>query len=359
MSRERLISQDIPALNQEQLLLFTPEALRVRQALIFNSQVALETVNGTIGRQVMAVDIGGDKITRAIYHVGSNGKLNTIDEKTSNSQNGTGYLEILEGIALEAACKRMPVGISVAGVVEGNCLRENRNIPVFVASLQNKYGSDLEEIFRQRNASLHTVLNDAVAGSVCASLEIARTSFKQKEMIFLINGGGIGGNILAENNIWACEPGHIPVVKALNPHNQTTPCGMSGAEFVCIERVGASGAGIESIYQQQRSQRLSGRDISRQYQEGDELALALYKNSAFIVAHAIMGIARVGRLLQERGDTAIALHGGCFHVPNYPERVIQILKEHLGYAPDVYCTKDFSSNACLEGAAYHVLTKLD
>lgn len=92
--------------------------------------------------------------------------------------------------------------------------------------------------------------------------------------------------------------------------------------------------------------------------QGDSLAADLYDNSALIVAHAIRGMINVFQLLKGGGDTVLIGHGGIFNVNGYGERIEQILQKDLGVNPSLLLTKDFSVNACLDGAALAALASL-
>ncbi len=91
--------------------------------------------------------------------------------------------------------------------------------------------------------------------------------------------------------------------------------------------------------------------------QGDSLAAELYDNSAIVVAHAVKGIADALKLFRKPNDTVLVYHGGIFNVSGYSQRVQQILQKDLGYSPAMVLTRNFSQNACLEGAALAALPK--
>lgn len=118
-------------------------------------------------------------------------------------------------------------------------------------------------------------------------------------MIYLINGSGLGGAILAGDAVYATEPGHVKVASQLNPFGQSKPCGMDSARYPatpCVEAVAAGKAGVEDLWRQRTLRRLSGRDICARYRAGDALARALHDSSAQITAHAIQEMAKAFRL---------------------------------------------------------------
>jgi hypothetical protein len=126
---------------------------------------------------------------------------------------------------------------------------------------------------------------------------------------------------------------------------------MRGATHVCLEAVAASKAGIEDLWFQQRHEELGGREIAAAYLAGDELALRLYEGSALVTAHLVKGVAKVLGLIRDWDQTVVVGHGGTFQVPGYGERVRTILEKNLSSATRMLFTKDFSANACLDGAA--------
>jgi predicted NBD/HSP70 family sugar kinase len=203
--------------------------------------------------------------------------------------------------------------------------------------------------------------NDAEAGIMAGALEAALRLPVTRNVIYVINGSGLGGAVLADNIIYAAEPGHIAVVEHLNRFggfNQLKPCGLDGASHVCLEAVGASKAGIEDIWQQITGEHLSGRQLVTLYTRGDGLARALYHNSASITAHVIAGMAAAFDLLADAAEPVVVAHGGIFHAPGYGDRVRDILARNLSVPPTMLFTKDFSGNTCLEGAAIAATTRL-
>jgi predicted NBD/HSP70 family sugar kinase len=136
----------------------------------------------------------------------------------------------------------------------------------------------------------------------------------------------------------------------LNWHKQDAICGLLGRDFVCIERVAASGAGVESIYKKLTGEVLTGKEISDKYQNGDELARKLYENSAILLACGIVGVANLNNLMITPNDTVVAYHGGGFRVPGLMDRVSQIINKEKGEQP-VLCGDDTSVNACAQGVA--------
>jgi len=157
--------------------------------------------------------------------------------------------------------------------------------------------------------------------------------------------------VLKNNVLYATEVGHIQIEDSLNRFNQRTPCGMFGAQYVCLERVAASKAGIEDIWRQKREQELTGKEIAAAYLAGDELAYGLYQASALVVAHVVKGMAVAFDLIRDWDDTVVVGHGGAFNVRGYGETVRSILEREVSSGTSMLFTKDFSLNTCLDGAA--------
>lgn len=134
-----------------------------------------------------------------------------------------------------------------------------------------------------------------------------------RDVIYVINGSGLGGAALANNTIYAAEPGHVAVVGQLNSFNglsQRKPCGLDPATHVCVKSVGASKAGVEDIWRLATGEHLTGREIAALHAAANELARALYHNSAFITAHVVTGMAWAFGLLSDSNQPVIVTMAG-------------------------------------------------
>jgi predicted NBD/HSP70 family sugar kinase len=354
VERTGVESPDSSLLNQrpvlsllpQQLRKFTTETLQVKPVRAFNPHTALAALSVTDNKSVIAVDIGGDKITASFFTITDDAIQRTLEVLNRQSYGGAGYLSALlevRGIALR---EKVPVGVSFAGPTMGTRLIAGPNLPVFISEFQDAYNGDFANLFQ-----MVEVANDAEAGILAGAVEAVRCYPDTRDVIYIINGSGLGGSVLTEDTIYAAEPGHIEVVGELNPFCQRKRCGLGNAAHVCIEVVAASKAGVEDIWAQRTGDQISGHQIAVRYLSGDRLALDLYDNSAYITAHAIRGMAAALRLPGDPGRLVIVGHGGIFHVLGYGERVRATLEKDLGYAAPVLFTKDFSANTCLEGAA--------
>ena len=348
-----LTIRPVPELLSTQVAKFTPESLRVRVAEVFDPSLAQNALKNHDRQEIVVIDLGGDKVVAAKFQIRA-GELRKLETLASlQSHGGKSYLSLLEDVAADTSFNSMSVGISMAGPIEGTKSLASVNLSNFLEEFKSKYDCDFAKLF----PTLAWVSNDMVACMVAGAVE-AKKQFPQASKVLLIgNGSGFGGAVLKDEKIIAIEPGHVELISDLNPYGQDKPCGLFGAKFVCSENVAASKAGVESLWLKIKGESLNGRQISVKYMQGDPLATELYDNSAIIVAHAIKGIADVLKLFKEPNDTAIVCHGGIFNVSGYSQRIQQVLQKDLGYSPTMVLTRNFSQNACLEGAALAALVK--
>jgi len=341
---------EIQKIDIEQMRLFTPESVLQQGMGTFDTDKALEALKRNEGKKILTIDMGGDKVTKIIWQV-VDGKLVALDDQTETvkkEDKGANYMPFFEKVAEEAKRDNLGVAISFAGPLKGTSPIGIPNAVDFKAALETKYNGDFANLF----PSLKVVNNDAQAGIKTAAIE-ARRSGKMKEggsLEFVINGGGFGLAMIIGDKIIATEVGHVRLVESLNKHRQETPCGLLGRNYVCIERVASSGAGVESLWKKITGQHSSGKEISQKYQQGNQIARGLYENSAFLLAHGIIGIANINDLMQNSNETVIAYHGGGFRVPGLMDRVTQIVAQEKGTQPTLF-TDDISPNACAEGVA--------
>lgn len=330
----------------EQVERFTADALRAKPARTFDPQGTLHQLRIGGEKTVLAVDIGGDKLIAWSYSVRDGSLLQLAQVLVRRSDGGSGYLDGLEEVADLSRRETLSVGISFAGPTNGTKLVAAPNLPTLIAELHDRHGGDFADLF-----PAVAVANDAEAGIIAGSLEAAKRYPEMRNVIYVINGSGLGGAVLTDNKIFSAEPGHIEVEPRLNPFHQRKPCGMLGATYVCVEAVAAGKAGVEDIWLQHQGSRLSGREIAARYLAGDGMALDLYDNSALLTAHVIKGIAKAFSFPENFDGTIVVCHGGVFHVPGYRERVCSILAKDLSRVPRMLFTQDFSNNTCLDGAA--------
>lgn len=294
-------------------------------------------------RDVLAIDIGGDKIRVATYRLGS-GAMERRDERVHRATGGGGYLAFLEEIAEDATDRNLLVGISTATRMNGSVIARTVNLPIFFEELTARYGADYERLFPGRSF----VANDTVMGICGAATRLAMRGDTARDVALFVCGSGLGASVIADGVATHVEAAHVPLDPALNPLGQARACGVEGREFVCLDRVVAGRAGIEDIYRQRTGEAKDGVALGRLWEAGAPLATVLYETSARALAHAIAGITqRYGF----RDDSVVVLHGGMFELARYREAVEQALAgiPHSGFRTAY--SRNLTDNACLDGAA--------
>jgi predicted NBD/HSP70 family sugar kinase len=350
-----LIQEEAPALLPEQIQRFTRQSLGAKRVRSFDARRSLDSLRGHHGKTVLAVDIGGDKISASYFTVDEGILRPAGNILTQHGDDGAGYLDAIRELRDIARTRNLPVGISFAGPTSGTRIVAAPNLSLFMREFQDLCSGDFAYLFQKVELA-----NDAEAGIMAGSLEAVISHPAAHDVIYVINGSGLGGAVLANNVIYAAEPGHIAVVEQLNSisgFSQTKQCGLDGATHVCVEAVGASKAGVEDIWCQLTGEHLTGREIAALYALGNDLARVLYHNSAWITAHVVAGMASAFGLASEVAQPVVVAHGGIFQTPDYCERVQATLSRDLHVAPVMLFTKDFSSNTCLEGAAIAAASK--
>ena len=345
MHKSPTLVASLTDLNTEQLSLFNKESLFAQKIFKFDPSAVLERLKKLEGEVVLGIDLGGNKAEASLFTISQQG-LVKADGQEMKSVNGKGYLAFLEDTAREYRQNQVMVGISSAGAVRGTKLISSVNLPILVEELKEKYDGDFSNLYKGELS----LVNDAVSGVIASTLE-ARIKYEDVgNIILFINGGGIGGAVLTKGEIWATEPGHVKLADSLNKFKQRKLCRPRMRNYICIENVAASGAGIEDLWFKKTGEKLSGEEISQRYQEKNEFAAELYESSSLICAHAIVGISKVFTLFEKENDTLIFCHGGIFNVPGYAEGLKQILEKHFGFDLRFICTKDLGKNLSLYGA---------
>jgi predicted NBD/HSP70 family sugar kinase len=295
---------------------------------------------------VMAIDIGGDKIRKAI-HGFYNDRTERREETVLQSKGGAGYLEFLKLLAEEAEARDLRVGISSATKLKGSVITRTVNLPVFFEEFRAAYDANYENLFPGRVF----VANDTVTGICGASTHLAVTGSTGNENAFFICASGVGASVLKDGVAVHVEAAHVPLVNDLNPLDQRTPCNVEGKEYVCVERVAAVRAGIENLYRQQTGIALDGVALGNRYEHGDPLPVLLFETSALVLAHAIAGVLQ-RYALTSSAQAAVVLHGGSFEIARYRTEVNRNLDSLLAPPrPRVVFSRDISPNICLDGAA--------
>lgn len=348
-----LTQQPVPELSPRQLSRFDRTSLYARETLFIDPEVAASKLLKSAGREITTFDVGGTAIkhTKAVIGDGGSVVTDTDGEAPVPSVNfGENYLEVLSRFAQS---HDGPVAVSTAGVVNREGFyEENPNLPVFMEML-NRAGGFVQVI------GTNAAMNDAEAGVIAGATGIVlRQGRRPKYTIYIIDGGGIGGAAMdPSGRITAMEPGHVPLADPeLNPFGTERACGFKKQTFTCLERLGASGAGIEAQWLDLTGENIDGREIAEKMYQGDKRALALFENSARIIATIIEGMRET--LGFPAGETDVVLHGGGFKTQGMVERIGQILAKHHkevlgdGASAKLIRTKDLGmENACMAGLA--------
>ncbi len=279
----------LPPKIEEQISRFTKEALLLHKAQSFDPYQVLKKLADHESHEVIGIELGGDKLTTRRYVIKGKTLFPTEDVTVFYSTDGKGYLKQLERIKENSF--DIPVGISFAGPLDGEKIVGAPNMGEFVRELEEKYDRSLRKLF----PSLTCAVNDSVAAIIPSIMSAALENEFLNALVLIINGSGLGGAIWYRDSdggpsIISAEPGHIEVVEKLNLYQQDKKCGLLGREYVCIENLAASKAGIEDIYEKRAHIHLRGFEISELYQSGENLSTNLYNTSALLVAHTYMGM---------------------------------------------------------------------
>ena len=157
---DRLLNQHpIPALLPEQLQRFTDQTLQTKPVRDFDPRVALAALRAANDKAVIAVDIGGDKLTASLFTVTDGAIRRDREVLNYHSYDGAGYLSALLKVRETALREMVPVGISFAGPTDDARLIAGPNLPIFSQELREACNSDFANLFPQVE-----VANDAEAG---------------------------------------------------------------------------------------------------------------------------------------------------------------------------------------------------
>lgn len=339
MSAENRLPIHVP----EQIAQYRTDHLLTHDVCRFDPQRAAGRLRGA--RDVLAIDLGGDKVRKARYSV-RNGELVYGPEQALQSRGGAGYLSFLEQAAADATATDLRVGISSATKLDGSVISRTVNLPVFFDEFRRRYGADYENLFPGRCV----VANDTISGICGASALLALRGKSYQDVAFFICGSGLGASVIHDGVAIHVEAAHVPLSTSLNPLGQTTHCSVEGKDYVCLERVTAARAGIEDLYRQRTGEAKDGVALGRMYEAGDSLATLLYETSALALAHAVAGV--MNRYdFAGSGESVVVFHGGNFEIGKYRDAV----RRNLAALPlphaEVVFARDLSANVCLDGAA--------
>lgn len=337
------------SLRRKQVGRFTYDTLRAKEGpnLINPSQL----INSRTDWQILSIDLGGSKATGALVTIGNGMEIHRDTLTVLKSRNGEGYRQFLEQMTKIAQNGSLPVGISTTGIVEGSRLIKSSYLQRLLKDMED-IDCDFARVFP--NSKL-AVLNDAVAGSVSAYAESIKRFPNVKEIIFLINGSGLGGAIASSEHRYSLEPGHVEVVDELNPYKRKGICSITRQETSCMHLV-TSGIGIEDTYFAKTGKRMQGENLADNARHGDKIAQDILNWSSYMVAVTIEGIMSAFNINPISSESAVVCHGGVFEMEEYREMIISNLNDNLHSLPNLLFTKDISPNACLDGATIAAIT---
>lgn len=345
-----LTSLSIHDLFPIQLSRFTADRLLARITGHLDPLRAATILHQSNGRKILTFDIGGTAIKWAVATVDKHRKVIINDKKVQTIEkigDGSNYADVLLTVEEKYKKQGMPVAISTGGLVKNNELIDSANFPGLVKRLDEL--SNFKGIFGRTVR----VMNDAEAGVITAAVADYIKSSIIRPIIYLISGGGLGGAAVdKEGNIISLEPGHLPIIdQSLNPYGVSTRCDFQGNDYVCLERVGASGAGIEAQWEKMIGTHVDCRLIAEEMYKFNNHARRLYDNSANIISHILAGI--INALNFPDDNTAIVLHGGGFKTKGMVSRINQILSKHftLDNVNITTAGKLGYKNACMAGLA--------
>lgn len=209
----------VPGLLPEQLREFTIEGLRAKRVRYFNAHASLTSLRARDGERVIAVDIGGDKLSASYFTVGGGAVKRAGDPLSCQADDGAGYLAALAALSERARREAVRVGISFAGPVRGTRLIAAPNLPGFLTEFRDGYGADFSRLFPAVQ-----VANDAVAGLIAGAVEAVRPG----DLRPLPDRRPAGPRPLRQlgPGHGACHPRHGPGIRA---HRGSAPPGRGRA----------------------------------------------------------------------------------------------------------------------------------
>lgn len=343
---ERLLNRKIRPLSPLQLHNFA-DGLHAKPALPFNSDSVAKLL-AVKAQTVIGIDIGGSKLSFVELLI-KNGVAYLDGFSILPSQEGEEYLEQLESVKERVGST--PVGISSTGQLKGTIMRRGNNVPIFKNELDQKYKGDLAKLFPNS-----VVLNDGTAVTIGALYNLAFSGKLHPDeisgAISFIGGTGTGASAWAENQIWTSEPGDVAIHPQLQQH-----LNLPQTDSLQVRSI-ASGKAMATRWLQKKGEKLGGAEIATLAQSGDEFALDVVDDSAYVSAHVIYGLGRRFRLFEKQEDTLVFCHGGVFNIPGYGARINQHLIEYLGPSSPVFVAESYKENLVLglKGAALAALS---
>lgn len=343
------INKEIPLIPVTQLEKFKDFDSIDAQTIGEFSPSALEsTLKERVGDKILGIDSGGGSIRGGVYIVGQDGNLNLTEDysRSTQAENGEGFLSQLEEFSQYAKENNLPVGMSYGGPLDGTTPRYHPKIPKLMDELAQKYANDFSNIF----TTPFKLNNDGPAGLISSVDMVYRQGIVNPVVFYLINGGGLGLAVYKEGVLYSTESGHVESVPELNQGNADRPCGIYG-DYVCLENTISNKQGLERQWEKKTGVFLNGKQIENKYRDRDQFAEQLFEQVAIGQAAMVKGVAKVFDVDIESPNFAIVTHGGMQRTPNLRTRMAQILWQEKHPTRQIYFTEEFDQNACMRGAA--------
>ena len=312
-------------------------------AYSFNLDGFRRAMRAAEGQRVIAVSAGGTNLVRGDFLVkGGILKLTRKSVLVKSGRQGRGYFKYFKLIGKEAERKNIPVGVAYAAAIDAGTgkVMDDANL----RELRKKIvGRKKLETVMPTIASFGTdSLMSVMAGVVVAKSKSPGTTGG----IDFINGTGVGAAVYRENRgrgeIYSLSPEYVTVAKGL------LVAGAYKKGRPSIEEA-VSGPGIESMYKYLTGKSLSSAAIANLAENGDELALKLYSQSAYI------------GLFGKSKKTVVVLEGSLcdrLKVPGYADFLLKIVKRSAGSNIQAVYPNERSAPLSLEGAAMSAVVGL-
>lgn len=236
----------------------------------------------------LALDIGGTKIAGAVLALENGAQPRIVTRKTvptEAARGGEAVLATVVALAQELADaaegELAGIGVSTAGRVDahdGSIAYANEIMPGWTGQ---PVGAALKEALGVPAAVLNDVQAHALGEARWGAGRGAQTC------VVVAAGTGLGGGIIAHGSIvrgnhgFAGELGCVP--------NPLGPAALGVGEGIVDLEAVAAGSGIEACYRALTGKALSGAEISRAANEGEEDARSIIRQAGYALGVSLAG----------------------------------------------------------------------
>ena len=236
----------------------------------------------------LALDIGGTKIAGAVVALEDGAQPRIVTRKTvptEAARGGEAVLSTVVALAQELAdgaeTPLAGIGVSTAGRVDahdGSIAYANEIMPGWTGQ---PVGAALKEALGVPAAVLNDVQAHALGEARWGAGRGAQTC------VVVAAGTGLGGGIIAHGSIvrgnhgFAGELGCVP--------NPLGPAALGVGEGIVDLEAVAAGSGIEACYRALTGKALSGAEISRAANEGEEDARSIIRQAGYALGVSLAG----------------------------------------------------------------------